>query len=130
MLISSCGKLANEPYEKPGSFCDLNKLWQCKIYGVIDCKGNDGAEHDLELSLSNFDEHWQHHFDTKVKDIIACFDLKFVILAEVYCEALKCQHGLEVARYLGVKGHEGLCSWRDNISSDDNLLSSWSLEEL
>lgn len=84
----------------------------------------------MELSLSNFDEHWQHHFDTKVENIIACFDLKFVVLAEVYCEALKCQHGLEVARYLGVKGHEGLCSWRNNIGSDDNLLSSWSLEEL
>lgn len=111
MVVSSCGKLANEPYEEPGSFCDFYKLWKGKVYGVIDCKGYYGTEHDLELSLCYLDEHWQHHFDSKVHKIIAGFDLKLVILAEVYCEALKCQHGFEVARDLGVKSHEGLGSW-------------------
>lgn len=111
MVVSSCGKLTNEPYEEPGSFCDFYKLWKGKVYGVIDCKGYYGTEHDLELSLCYLDEHWQHHFDSKVHKIIAGFDLKLVILAEVYCEALKCQHGFEVARDLGVKSHEGLGSW-------------------
>lgn len=124
VLISSCGQLANKPNKKPGRFCDLNKLRQCKVNSIIDCKGDNCAEHYLELSLGDFDEHWQQHFYSKVENIIAGLDLKFIILAEVNCEALKSQHGLEVARYLWVKGHEGFCTRRKNVGSDDNLLSS------
>ena len=128
--ISSSGQLAYKSYKKLGSLSDLNKLRKLEIYSIIDSKGDYSTKHNLELSLGNFNEHWKQHFYSKIKYIVACFNLKFIILAEVNWETLKCQHGLVISRYLWVKDHKGLCTWRHNIGSYDYLLSSWSLKYL